>query len=158
MGRARVVAIAAMAGFLAGTLVLGIGGRLAMRVVAYTDPAPTRFTLAGALQVIGAGAAWGTVTGPLLLALDGMHLRWRWASGLIFGAVVLGLATLAVGLVAGFGTGIDAPPAFVLLSAVVFPILFLTHGVLVDVLVGRWRRRGRAARSSARSGRPGLGA
>ncbi len=139
MSRARLVAVAAVAGLLAGTLVLGIGGRLAMRAVAYADPAPTRFTWLGALQVLGAGAVWGTVTGPLVLAFDGLRARLGGATGLAFGAVVLGSAVLAVELVAGFGGRIVAPPAFIILSAVVFPILFLAHGVMVDVLVRWWR-------------------
>ena len=44
MSRLRLLALAALAGLVAGTLVLGIGGRVAMRAVAYADPAPTRFT------------------------------------------------------------------------------------------------------------------
>lgn len=139
MSRARLVAITAAAGLVAGTVVLGIGGRLAMRAVAYADPAPTRFTWLGALQVLGAGAAWGTVTGPLLLAFDGLRDRVGRATGLVFGAVDMGLATLVVGLVAGFGGRIVAPPVFITLSAVLFPMLFLAHGVTVDILVRRWR-------------------
>ena len=75
----------------------------------------------------------------MVLAFDG--LRARWAAGLMFGTVVLGSAILAVGLVAGFGGRIVAPPVFIILSAVGFPILFLAHGVMVDVLVRRWRGR-----------------
>jgi hypothetical protein len=140
VSRTRLVAVAAVAGLLAGALVLGIGGRLAMRAVAYADPAPTRFTWIGTLQVLGAGAAWGAVTGPVLLVFDGLRARLRWTTGLVFGAVVMVLAVLGVGLVAGFAGRIVAPPVFILLTAVVFPMLFLAHGVLVDVLARRWRR------------------
>jgi hypothetical protein len=67
---------------------------------------------------------------------------------MVFGTVVLGLAALAVASVLGFGGRIVAPPAFIVLSAVVFPILFLAHGVIVDVLVRRWLRVDSAAPSS----------
>lgn len=147
MSRARGAAIAAVAGLLAGALVLGIGGRLAMRVVAHAEPAPPRFTWLGTLQVLAAGTAWGAVTGPVLLAFDGLRAHWRWATGLMFGAVVLGLAALVVGSVVGLGGRIVAPPAFIILSAVVFPILFLAHGVVVDLLVRRWRRADAAPRT-----------
>jgi hypothetical protein len=73
MSRGHRVVIAAVAGLVAGTLVLGVGGRLAMRAIAYTEPAPPRFTGLGTLQVLGAGAAWGAVTGPALLVLDGLR-------------------------------------------------------------------------------------
>lgn len=148
MSRGHRVVIAAVAGLVAGTLVLGVGGRLAMRAIAYTEPAPPRFTWLGTLQVLGAGAAWGAVTGPALLVLDGLRARWHWATGLVFGAVVLGLAALFVGSVLGFGGRIVAPPAFIILSAVVFPILFLAHGVMVNLAVRRWQRPDAAAPSS----------
>lgn len=139
--KTRRVLIAAMAGLLTGTVILGIGGRLAMRVVSYTDPAPARFTLLGTLGVLVAGAAWGTVTGPVVLLFDKSRASWKWAPGLLFGAVVLGLAALAVGSTVGFGGPIVAPHAFIILSAVMFPLLFLAHGVMVDVLVRRWLGR-----------------
>ncbi len=149
MGRGHRVAIAALAGLVAGTLVLGVGGRLAMRAVAYTEPAPPRFTWLGTLQVLGAGAAWGTVTGPVLLVFDGLRARRHWAAGPVFGAVVLGLAALVVGAVLGFGGRIVAPPAFIILSAVVFLALFLAHGVMVDLLVSRWQRSQRPSSEAA---------
>ncbi|MHC4710631.1 MAG: hypothetical protein ACYTA3_09445 [Planctomycetota bacterium] len=148
LSRAHRVAIAAAAGLVAGTVVLGVGGRLLMRAVAYTDPAPARFTWLGTLGVLGAGAAWGTVTGPVLLLFDMLRAGWQWARGIVFGTVVLGLAALAVGSIVGFGGPILAPPAFIILSAVAFPLLFLAHGVLVDVLVRRWLRPKPPARSS----------
>lgn len=138
MSRARRVALAALVGFLAGSVMLGLGGRLAMRAVAYTEPAPPRFTWLGTLQVVAAGAVWGGLTGPVLLAFDSVRARWRWITGLAFGAVVLGLAALVVALAVGRGGQVVAPPAFIILSAVLFPILFLVHGMVVDVLVTRW--------------------
>jgi hypothetical protein len=111
-----------------------------MRVVAYAEPAPPRFTWVGTLQVLGAGAAWGILTGPLLLAFDGFRARSYWVTGLVFGAVVLGLAALVVGLVVGFGGQIVAPPVFIILSTVFFLILFLAHGMVVEGLVRRWRK------------------
>lgn len=138
--RTRNIAIATVAGLVVGTLVLGIGGRLAMRAVAFTEPAPPRFTWLGTLQVLAAGAVWGALTGPLLLAFDRIRGRLHWFTGLVFGAMVLGLAVVAVGLVVGFTSQIVAPAMFIVLSVVLFLTLFLAHGLVVDLLVRRWRR------------------
>lgn len=94
MTRSQHLAIAVGAGALAGLLILGVGGRLAMRIVAYTTPGPERYTLAGTLQVIGVGTAWGALTAPVLSFLQRSNLRNRPWLGLLFGAIALSLAAL----------------------------------------------------------------
>ncbi len=128
-----------LAGLLAGFLVLGVGGRVAMRLAAYTTPEPPELTLAGTLQVILAGTIWGGVTAPLLLSLGGLRSAARWSVGPALGLLTLGLAVLAVASLAGFGGRIVAPPAFIVLSAALFPGLFVLHGIVVDRLATRWQ-------------------
>lgn len=137
-----------LAGLVAGFLVLGVGGRIAMRLTAFTAPEPPQLTVAGTAQVLLAGAAWGAVTAPLLLLMDGLRPRLRWGVGLIFGVLVLVLAGLAVGLVLGMSGRIVAPPAFIVLSAVLFPGLFVLHGVGTDWLLHWWMRLPREGTSS----------
>jgi hypothetical protein len=125
------------AGLLGGLVVLGVGGRIAMRIVAYTTPEPERFTLTGTLTVLGVGAAWGALTAPLLL-LARPSLRDRQWLGPAFGAVVLGLALVLPGLALLSGGRLVAPAAFIVASAILFPALFLLHGTLVVWLARRW--------------------
>jgi hypothetical protein len=146
----KLVAITVLLGFATGLLVLGIGGRVVMRVLTVTLEEPPRFTIVGTLEVIGAGGAWGALTGPVLLLLDRMRAHVDWAVGPTFGALVLILAFLAVGLVLGFGGRIVAPTTFILLAAILFPALFLVHGVAVEVLVTRWVRLWRGPRNPQR--------
>lgn len=140
MARSR-FATALFAGLVSGFLVLGIGGRIAMRLIAYTSTAPLELTLGGILVVLGAGAAWGALTAPLLLLLERLRPRIGWCVGLVFGASVLLLAVVAFVVVQGT-EGIVAPPAFILLSAVLFPALFLGHGLVVQALMVHWRPPG----------------
>lgn len=132
-----------LAGFVAGLVVLGIGGRLLMRGLAYVTPEAPRFTLAGTLQVIGAGAVWGAVTAPLLrIPAGSLSVRPR-VAGALHGVIVLVLAVLLFLAVTGGGGRIVAPVSFVVLSAVLFPLLFIVHGMVVALLVSFQRRRRR---------------
>jgi hypothetical protein len=125
-----------LAGLLAGLLILGLGGRLVMRILSYTTAAPPRFTVAGTLQVLAAGTVWGGVTAPLWLLLD--RMRSRRLSGLQFGVIVLGLASVGFAVLAALSGPLIAPLTFRLLGALLFGMLFLGHGWLVDSLATRW--------------------
>ena len=127
-----------LAGLLAGMLILGLGGRLVMRILAYTTLTPPRFTAAGSLQVLAAGTAWGGVTAPLWLLLE--RLRSPRLRGLAFGALVLGLAAIGFAVLAAVSGPLVAPLVFRLLGAFLFVLLFLGHGWLVDWLATRWAR------------------
>jgi hypothetical protein len=128
-----------LAGFLAGFLVLGLGGRVVMRILAYTTPAAPRFTIAGTLQVIALGAIWGGLTAPVWQLLS--SLPSRWIRVVTYGSVALGLAGLALALLATFGGRVVAPLGFLVLGAVLFPLLFLAHAGLLEWLVTRWSPR-----------------
>jgi hypothetical protein len=126
------------AGLISGFVVLGIGGRIAMRALAYLTPESPRATLYGTLGILLAGAAWGAVTAPGLLLLERV-----WAAGdrllsVAFGLGVFLLATSLFVPLSGFDGRIVAPQSFIVASVVVFPALFLAHGVIVVRLRARW--------------------
>ena len=148
MTRRQHLGIAIAAGLVSGCLVLGIGGRIAMRIVGYTTSEPERFTLAGTLQVIGIGTGWGAITAPILLLLQGSPIKdSRWL-GPGFGGIVLSPAILALLVMLGFGGRIVAPGAFIVASAVLFSVVFLAHGVTAMCLARRWERRARKPSST----------
>jgi hypothetical protein len=142
--QAQRIATAVLAGLVCGFVILGVGGRVAMRVVGLTTPEPARFSLVGTLQVVGLGTVWGGVTAPLFLFLESSRRLRGYGVSLVFGGMVLGLAVLTLFAVLGPGGSVKAPPAFIILSALLFPILFLVHGVGVAWLVQRGRRSGTA--------------
>ena len=66
-GRPTVVAVLLL-GALVGTIVLGVGGRIGMRIFAVLDGVNPGFSLGGSLTVVFLGAVWG-VGGGLMLWL-----------------------------------------------------------------------------------------
>jgi len=130
--------IAVAAGLVSGLVVLGVGGRVVMRIVAYTTPEPERLTLGGTLGVVALGAAWGAVTAPVMHLLQGPAAGdHRWL-GPGFGAIVLAPAILVLLLGLVSGARFVAPGEFIVASAVLFPALFLAHGAAAVWLAGRW--------------------
>lgn len=111
-----------------------------MRMLAFTTPEEPRFSWLGSSQVMGAGAAWGLVTGPILMLLRPMRWR-RGIEGPAFGLIVLALACPPFLVLSGFRGSIVAPASFLWLSSVAFPGLFALHGVLVRRLSSRWPSR-----------------
>jgi hypothetical protein len=138
--RLKRVQLLALAGALAGFLVLGVGGRLLMRAVAYTTAEPPRFSLVGTLEVMGLGMLWGAGTAPLLLLLGNAGSTRPGATGIIHGLLVLAVAVLVFLGFTGGGGNVVAPPLFVISSAIVFPLLFVAHGYVLIALVTRWTR------------------
>ena len=126
----------AIAGFVSGLLVLGIGGRVLMRALASFTPEDPRYTWIGTLQIVGMGAAWGFSTGPLIL-MTKRTLQKAWLIGPVFGLLVFVLAAIPFMIFSGFSGEIVAPSKFLWLSAVSFPVLFALHGLLVNKLHSR---------------------
>ena len=123
-----------LAGFVVGLVVLGIGGRVLMRLLALITPEPPRFTLSGTAQIIGTGAAWGGVTAPLLMALARWRPRFGRAFGSFYGLVVMTPALVVFVLFSGFGGTIVAPPLFIAGTVVLFPLLFILHGLVLELI------------------------
>jgi hypothetical protein len=140
--RLRSIAVATFAGLLCGAVALGVGARLAMRVVAlvggdidagketdagFTVGDVTAFTIFLAFL----GGAAGTFGGMLYAA---MHRRLAWAGrwrGLAFGGLVLGI----------FGSPLieGSNPDFAefgipIVNVVLFAVLFLFFGILIALV------------------------
>ncbi|MDH3380154.1 MAG: hypothetical protein OEQ39_24800, partial [Gammaproteobacteria bacterium] len=127
-----------------------------MRLLAFITPESPRITFIGTVQIIGAGAAWGGVTAPLLMALARWRPRFGCAFGSLFGLVVMLLALGFFVLFSGFDGRIVAPPLFIVGTVVLFPLLFIVHGLVLDAIT-RQRvvlRNNQERRMSAHSGRP----
>lgn len=84
---------AGAAGIVCGVLVLGIGGRAAMRVVAVLGDLEPAFTVGGTVFILMIGGFLGTLLGLLYGAIRGILPFGGLGSGLIFG---LGAALLLV--------------------------------------------------------------
>lgn len=136
----RQLVLACIAGLVSGLLILGLGGRTLMRLLAFTTPEDPRFSWAGTLQIIALGGVWGTLTGPLVL-LTRPRLE-NWFAGALFGLLVLLPAAVVFAIFSGFTGEIVAPASFLWLGAHTFPTLFMLHGLAVSSLVSRWRAVG----------------
>jgi hypothetical protein len=129
--------ISLLSGCVAGLLVLGVGGRIVMRVLTVTTDAAPEFTVGGTLEVVGVGVGWGALTAPLLLLVKRQQRLSGRAEGPVFGLLTLALAILLTGVAFGFD-GIVAPGGLIVLSSVLFPGIFVLHGTVVAVLTRRW--------------------
>ena len=87
MSRLRRMVIDTLAGATLGALFLGLGARIAMRLLAISIGRDTGFSLGGSLEVIAYGAIIGTITG----ALWALFHKWLagpwWAHGTALGLI-----------------------------------------------------------------------
>jgi hypothetical protein len=82
----------AVVGFGVGAVVLGIGGRVAMRGIAFLSGAPPSFTWGGSLRVVLMGALSG-LGGALILKVLRRFLPQRWlVQTLLFYAIIVLIA------------------------------------------------------------------
>jgi hypothetical protein len=79
-------------GLLAG---LGIGARLAMRLIALAAHQATSFSMEGTLIILLSGALLGLVAGPIFVTVQAYMPGARWQGG-VFGLIVLGMLSLAI--------------------------------------------------------------
>jgi hypothetical protein len=136
----RTVARSATLGLAAGVLVLGIGGRALMRVIAVTTGASPGFSVGGSLEVVAAGALYGTAGGALLPYVPVRFGPWRavFHAGALF--VVTALTSDAA---RGAASAIGFPGRILALLA--FGALLLAYSVVLVQLVRRQVARGEQA-------------
>lgn len=111
-----------------GLIVLGVGGRVAMRAIALANNTPPGFTIGGTATVILLGVLSGVGGGLLYTLLQLLVPRPRFLRSALFG-VVLVLLTLR-------GLRPIQP-----LALEWFMPLALGYGAIVDVVYTRWSRR-----------------
>lgn len=131
----------ALVGTAAGILVLGVGGRVAMRVIALGGGAEPVFSIGGSVEVLAAGA-WRGAVGGLLYWLVASLIRWTvpWR-GLVTGALLFLVATLTLRpSLREQVAALDAAP----LALGLFGSVFLLYGLAVDLVITLSDRRRRA--------------
>jgi hypothetical protein len=145
------LALAVTAGFGAGILAAGAGGRLAMRLLAVTAGADAQGRITEAQQVVGRITVDGTLgfivftalffglaSGAIYLLLHRL-LPTGWAGGLAYGALLLVVAGTRLEPLRRGNPDFDlVGPGWV--SVAVFAALVVFHGVLVAALAGRLSR------------------
>lgn len=130
--------VATLAGLAAGTVVLGIGGRVAMRIIALATGQVPGFSLGGTLEVLVAGAWRGTIGGLVYLVLGRfVPAKGPW-KGLALGILLflIVVATLRPSIRQQVATLGVVP-----LAVGLFGLLFIVYGIAVDFSVGRLATR-----------------
>lgn len=115
-----------------GAIVLGIGGRVLMRIIAVALGDAGAFSLGGSLDVVAAGILFGALGGLLLIILDRTRVR-RGRALLIAGALflVIGLTSDAA---RGASSRIGPPARWLALGA--FGGLLLLYSIVLVRLAG----------------------
>jgi hypothetical protein len=145
---ARALCVAVVAGGTAGALVGGLGGRLAMRIIAATSSDQAQGSITEAEEVVGKITLEGTLGLVIFVGIAGGAImavfyllvrRWlpgpAWLSGLLFGMLLLA--------VFGRIDPVDPNnPDFVLvgpawLAALVFTVLVPLYGLVLGPMVAR---------------------
>jgi hypothetical protein len=74
-----------------GTLLLGLGGRLAMHLIARITTGAGGFTLGGTVTVVLLGTASGVAGGLILVAARALFRRWPPTTSLVYWTALLAL-------------------------------------------------------------------
>ena len=93
MTHLRTLPLALALGTASGALLLGLGGRLVMRLFAVATGRPGAFSLRGTLTVVFAGAVAGLIGGVLFWAVERWLPRRTLPRGLAFGLLCFGIAS-----------------------------------------------------------------
>lgn len=123
-------------GLLVGTLVIGVGGRIAMRGIAMMGGLKGGFSWGGTLEVVLLGLLIGTISGTIYGLLSNYLFANKWLAGgtyglLVFIAIVI-LPIEGKGAAKGF-------PDLTLEVYLIFGALHLVFGVLLAYLFERFQ-------------------
>jgi hypothetical protein len=144
---ARRLAAITLAGALLGVLVGGIGGRLAMMLLAALNPQATglvsddgftigQFTLLGSLQLLGASAQIGVIGAAVYFAVRGLMLGPRWFQVL---AISVGPAVVIGALLVHTDDTVDFTQLSpVWLAIALFVLVPGVYAGLLTVVAERW--------------------
>lgn len=114
-------------GWALGTLLLGVGGRVAMRIIAEATTGVSGFSLGGTFTVIFLGAMSGALAGLILLVARVLFRRWPPAPTVAFWLLLLALTLRGL------------QPLDQLRLALFLPVVGL-FGVLLQWRTWRYRR------------------
>ncbi|AKA36223.1 hypothetical protein [Flagellimonas lutaonensis] len=126
-----------LAGLLAGTLVLGIGGRLAMRGIALMGGLKGGFSWGGTMEVVLLGLIIGAISGTIYGVLSNYLFKNKWSAGGLYG--LLAFVAILVLPIEGKGAAKGFPDLQVPIS-LIFGGLHVVYGVVLAFLFGRMNR------------------
>ena len=126
--RLRPWSFGAVLGGAVGLTVLGVGGRVAMRLIALASHAPPTFSPSGTTTVLAAGLASGAAGGLLYATICHFLPRRRWARSALFAAALVLLTLRGLHPVRPLALNLFMP-------------LALAYGAIVDVAYGASQRR-----------------
>lgn len=130
----RQLGISVLQGVWAGALILGIGGRLFMRAIAWYNGNPTGFSWGGTAEVVLLGAIIGAISAPFISFLVA-RLKWPIPlSGIVCG---LGLYLMILAIPVDGKAAANAFPELLPLIHMGFGILFLIFGGATALVVGK---------------------
>lgn len=130
----RILLRAGLAGALTGALVLGVGGRMVMRLAALIGGGAPGFSWGGSLEVVAAGALYGAAGGLVWVVLA-RRLRPPF-TGLALGSVTFAGIGLVSSAAQGAAASMPRTPRLAVLA--LFLALCLTWGVVTDRVARRW--------------------
>jgi hypothetical protein len=131
----RVPILAALgAGAIIGAIILGGGGRLAMRAITLWEDRGHQFSVSGSFAVIGWGAAFGAGAAALRLALETACARWLPNRTTEAGRAV------AFAII-GITLGIVVLTPLTMHRLVLFPPLIVLYLICLEVFWRRAQRR-----------------
>ena len=122
----RPLACAVLAGLASGALVLGIGGRVLMRLLALATGRATGFSLGGSFEVVAAGALYGALGGALLLLVPARLRGWR---APLHAAALFTVVALSSDAARGAASSVATPARLAALLA--FGVLLLGYSMLL---------------------------
>lgn len=134
----RRIGIGALAGGVAGFLVAGIGGRIAMRVVALAEGADPDFTIGGTIFAMGALALLA-MPFALVYVLTAQHMsEAEWRAPVLGGLYFLLLVGLS--LLRPSGSGLGELAISPVVGTGLFAGVLALNGLAVHKLAGRLER------------------
>jgi len=104
-----------------GTLILGVGGRLAMRAIALATSGASGFSFGGTLTVVFLGAASGAGAGAILSVTRALLGRWPVAQAIMFWLLLVAITLRGL------------HPLDTLRVALFLPLVVLT-GILLQIV------------------------
>jgi len=127
-----------LAGGIAGVLVLGIGGRLVMSLIALRAGVPVGYSAGGTFEVILTGLFFGLAGGFVYGALLGLvRGRGRWLGPILGLVYFVGLALFPPPAARSAASGFPQHSVFVLIA---FGTVFVMYGFALSALAARQSR------------------
>jgi hypothetical protein len=118
-----------ISGLIAGFTVLGIGGRMAMRLVSIAEGKPARFTIGGTVFVLLAFSVIGIILSVPFATLQKYLPSSNLRKGATFGLLLMLVIVWAPPLLANDGA--DELNLASIVARTLFSALFLAYGVIV---------------------------